>query len=147
GHPQALAGCDLELPADEVDPGAELSHRMLDLEPRVELDERERAVRAEQELERARVHVPDLAAGALRGTLPCLAQLRRQRRRGRLLDQLLVPPLDRALALTEGEDVPVRVAQHLDLDVARGDEHLLEVERSVSERRSRLACRGLVCLL
>ena len=47
------------------------------------------------------------------------AQLLGQRRRGRLLDQLLVAALDRALALAEVDDVALAVAQHLELDVAR----------------------------
>ncbi len=39
---QPLAGGDPELPLDEVDPGHELGHRMLDLESGVHLDEVER---------------------------------------------------------------------------------------------------------
>ena len=74
---------------------------MLDLQPRVELDEVERAVRADEELERAGVRVADRAHRALGGGLHLLARLGRQRRRRRLLDQLLVPPLDRALALAD----------------------------------------------
>ena len=78
-----------------------------------------RAVRAEQELEGAGVAVADEAAGALGGELHRLAQLGVERRRRRLLDQLLVAALERALALAEGEHVAVVVAEHLDLDVAR----------------------------
>ena len=86
----------------------ELGHRMLDLQARVQLDEVEAAVRAEQELERARVAVADRAARALGRRLHRLARLGRQRRRRRLLDQLLVAALDRALALAEGQHVAVR---------------------------------------
>ena len=39
--------------------------------------------------------------------------------RRRLLDQLLVTPLERAVALPDGDDLPGRVAEQLDLDVAR----------------------------
>ena len=116
--------------------------RVLDLEAGVQLDERERAVRAEQELERARVDVADRAAGALGRGLHLLAQLGRERGRRRLLDQLLVAALDRALALAEREHVAVRVAEHLDLDVPRGRQHLLDVERRVAERRLGLGRRG-----
>jgi hypothetical protein len=43
--------------------------------------------------------------------------------RGRLLDDLLVAPLDRAFALAEIDRVAVAVGEHLDLDMARlGDE-------------------------
>ncbi len=143
GHRQRLAGRDPQLLADDVDPGAELGDRMLDLEPRVQLDERERAVGAEQELERARVRVADRAAGALGGGLHRLAQLRVERRRRRLLDELLVAALDRALALAERQHAALRVAEHLHLDVARRDERLLEVEVAVAERGLRLGGRGL----
>src|SRR5919109_544868 len=54
---ERLTRRDPELLADDVDFGYELAHRMLDLQPRVQLDEVERTVRAQEELERARVSV------------------------------------------------------------------------------------------
>ena len=54
---QPLAGGDANLPLHEVDPRHELGDRMLDLEPRVHLEEVELAVAVEQELARAGVHV------------------------------------------------------------------------------------------
>ena len=59
--------------------------------------------------------------------------LGRDRGRRRLLDQLLVVALDRALALAQVDAVAVRVAQHLELDVPRLDQVLLEVDRAVAE--------------
>ena len=115
---------------------------MLDLEPRVELDEVEGAVRAEQELEGARVAVADRLAGSLGGSLHLLAAVRAQRRRRRLLDQLLVPPLDRALALAERQHAPLSVGEHLDLDVTRRRDGLLEVEAAVAEGGLGLQRRG-----
>jgi len=44
---------------------------------------------------------------------------RRQIRRRRLLDQLLVATLDRTVALVEMDDGSRAVAEHLDLDVTR----------------------------
>src|SRR4029453_3191981 len=105
-----------------VDARAELAHRMLYLQTCVQLDEVERAVRTDEELEGAGVPVADRVAGNLRCALHLLAELRRQRRRRRLLDQLLMPALDGTFALAEREDVPVGVGEDLDLDVAgRGD--------------------------
>src|SRR5918911_1316370 len=72
-----------------------------------------------------------------------LARLGVEGRRGRLLDQLLMAPLDRALALAEGEDAAVHVAEHLDLDVPRGRDRLLQVERPVAEGRLRLGGRAV----
>jgi copper oxidase (laccase) domain-containing protein len=51
----------------------------------------------------------------------------------RLLHHLLVPPLDRAVALEQVHHVAVLVAQHLDLDVARPHDGLLQVHRRVAE--------------
>ena len=56
-------------------------------------------------------------------------------------------PLDGAFALAEREDIPVRVAEHLDLDMAGRRDDLLQVERRVAERRIRLGARGAVRVL
>ena len=53
---------------------------MLHLEPRVELDEVERAVRADEELECAGIEVADGAARSLGGVLHRLPLLGRERR-------------------------------------------------------------------
>ena len=75
---------------------------------------------------------------ALRGVdhrLPELAALLLgQRGRRRLLEQLLMPPLDRALALAQVHDVAVMVAEDLQLDVPRVLEVLLDVD--VAARRT-----------
>ena len=134
---------DAELPLDDVDAGRQLADRVLDLQARVQLDEVEGAVRADQELEGAGAPIPDRAARTLRRRLHLLARLRRQRGRGRLLDQLLVAPLDRALALAEREHAASAVAEHLDLDVARGRDRLLDVEAAVAEGGERLGGRRL----
>ena len=58
-------------------------------------------------------------------------------RRRRLLDELLVAALDRAVALADGHDGPARVAEQLDLDVSCRADLPFEVDRPVAERRSR----------
>ncbi len=133
GHRQRLARGDPQLLAHDVDPGHELADRMLHLQPRVQLDEVEGPVRAEQELEGTGALVADRPAGALGGGLHLLPRRWIERGRRRLLDQLLVAPLDRALALAEREHAAQPVAEHLDLDVARRHERLLEVQRAVAE--------------
>jgi hypothetical protein len=50
-----------------------------------------------------------------------------------------VAALDRAFALAEVEDVAVLVAEHLDLDVARRFDELLDEDAVVAEARQRLA--------
>jgi hypothetical protein len=81
---------------------------VLDLEPRVHLEEVEAAVLADEKLERARREV----AHRLRALHGDLAHLRGRlgahaRARG-LLDDLLVAALDRAVALEEVDHVAVR---------------------------------------
>jgi hypothetical protein len=70
------------------------------------------------------------------------AHLLRQHRRRRLFDQLLVPPLNRALALAEVHHVAVVVADDLELDVAGVVEVLLDVDVAVAEGGLGLALRG-----
>src|SRR4029079_16601493 len=68
-------------------------------------------------------------------------------RRRRLLEDLLVAALDRAVAFAEVDPVSVAVAQHLELDVARTLDQPLQDEPVVAERRERLASRGREAVL
>ena len=67
-----------------------------------------------------------------------------EERRGRLLDQLLVPALQRAVAGRDHDDVAVLVGQALGLDVPRLVEVLLHEALAATERADGLADRGLV---
>ena len=119
---QGLAGRDLELPFDQVLAGDHLGHRVLDLEPGVHLHEVEAlvlAVAGDDELDRAGVLVADRARRRDRGLAHRARGRLGQPRRRRLLDDLLMPALDRAVALEQVHEVAVAVAEHLDLDVAR----------------------------
>ncbi len=94
---------DTELPLDKVDARHEFRHGMLDLKPRVHLQEPELAGIAEEELDRSQPLVADLLC-KIAGTLEhVLADLRRERRAGTraLFEELLVPALHGALALAE----------------------------------------------
>src|SRR5512133_2426047 len=90
---------------------------MLDLEPRIQLDEVVRASRSEQELERARIEVGNRMTRARNSRLHHLARRFVECRRRRFLDQLLVPALDRAFPLAEREHAAVGGAEDLDLAV------------------------------
>ena len=135
-EPERLAGRDPDLRRHEVDPGQHLGHRVLDLDPAVDLDEVEVAVVVDEELERPDV----LVAGRDDRPDRPLAQLGpgrlgQGRRRG-LLEDLLVAALDGAVALAEVDPVAVAIDRDLDLDVAVLVEPALEVERVVAERRA-----------
>src|SRR5829696_3987070 len=122
---------------------------MLDLETGVHLQEKERAVLARHELHGS----GGVIAHRLREGDRLLAHFpaRRlvQEGRRRLLDHLLVPALDGALTLAEIDTVAVLVAEHLNLDVARLGDKLLDEDPVVAEGarglrlRSRKALRDL----
>ncbi len=91
---QLLAVGDPEHLADQVDPGDLLGDRVLDLEAGVDLQEGDQAVLRDQELAGARADVARLAQDRLGRPVQLGVLLVRQERRGRLLDQLLVPALE-----------------------------------------------------
>ena len=135
---ERLARGDPDLRRDEVDAGQHLGDRVLDLDAAVDLDEVEVARAVDEELERPDVLVAgrdDRRDGPLGEVRPGRG---RERRRRRLLEDLLVAPLDRAVALAEVDAVAVAVDDDLDLDVAVLVEPLLEVERVVAEGGLRL---------
>ena len=140
---QALPRRDPDLFLDDVDAGDELGHRVLDLDARVDLEEEEVALVVEQELERAGVGVLDGARRVDDRAAQLAPHLLGHRDRRALLEQLLVAPLDRALALAEVDDGAVMIAEDLELDVARVLDVLLDVDVADAEGRFRLALRGL----
>src|SRR5262249_3207129 len=124
-------------PFDEIEAGGHLGHRMLDLQPRVHLEEVELAIAADDEFHGAGGLIFHRARESHRLLAHRLACRIVEKRRRRFLDHLLVAALDRALALAEIDDVAVRVAQHLDLDVARLGDELLDEDAIVAEARQR----------
>ena len=78
-----------------------------------------------------------MAAAPIRSRISALDDRRR-----RLLDHLLVAALQRALALTEVEDMAVGVGEHLDLDVARPLQVALGKHAAVAEGGVGLAPGG-----
>ena len=117
GQRHALGDENLRL--DEVDAGDFLGHRVLDLNPRIDLDEVELVrVAIDEELDRAGVLVLHRPADLDRRVAQRLPHGRIEVRRGGDLDDLLVPPLHRAVALEQVHQVAVLVAEDLHLDVA-----------------------------
>src|SRR5713226_3712989 len=117
-----------ELLDDQVEPGRLLGHGVLDLEPRVHLEEVGAPRGVHEELEGPGVHVADRLRPRDGGAREPLLHGGRQARRRRLLHELLVTALDRALALVQVEDRAGGVAEDLDLHVARALEVLLDVD-------------------
>src|SRR5439155_21322296 len=107
-------------------------HRMLHLEPGVHLEEVELGAR-DQELRGSRAAIAHSLRDRDRCRLEPLAQRIARARRWRLLDHLLVAPLERALALEQVERAAPAVAQDLHLHVAGAPEPLLEIPRGLAE--------------
>ena len=139
-----LAGGDADLPFDEVDAGDHLGDGVFDLQAGVHLHKEElvRGVVGDEEFHGAGAGVVDAAggvAGGLAETGPdgrAVGQGFQQRGRG-FLDDLLVPALQRALALAEVDDVAVVVREDLDLDVPRGQDEAFQEEGVVAEGAGR----------
>ena len=142
---KVLARRDADLPLDQVEAGDQLGDRVLDLQPGVHLHEEElvRVVRRQDELDGARADVTDRARGFDRRRAHLRARGLVEQHRRRFLDDLLVPPLQAALALAEVDDVAVGVGQHLDLDVPRCGDEPFHQQRVVAEGTLGLAPRRL----
>src|SRR5579864_3107010 len=114
---------------------------MLDLDARVHLDEIEPPVLIE-ELDRADADIFELGDGARDDGADLLALDGVERRGGAFLPDLLMAPLERAIALAEMDRAALAVAEHLDLDVPGLGEIFLEIDRIVAESRLRLGFGG-----
>ena len=130
---QLLAGRHADHQLDQVEAGDALRHRMLHLQARVHLQEVEALVLADHELHRAGALVLHGLGQLHRLLAHRLARRVGDEGRRSFLDHLLVAPLDRALALVQIDHVAVRIAQHLDLDVARLLDELLDEHSVVAE--------------
>jgi hypothetical protein len=96
-----------------------LGHRVLHLQPGVHLQEEELALRRHDAFDRASIDVTRGRGQRDGGTADALPQGRVQAGCGCLLDQLLEAALDRTFALAQVDDVALRVAEDLHLDVTR----------------------------
>ena len=133
---QFLARRHPQLQLDQVDAGDRFGHRMLHLQAGVDLEEVDRADAArfvDEKLDRACAVVPDRLRESNRTVTDGRPRLGRDTRRRRLLDDLLVAALDRALALAKVHDVAVHVADDLDFDVASPFDVWLHEDGPVTE--------------
>src|SRR5690606_34621422 len=138
GEQDRIARRDADLLGDEIDARDELRDGVLDLDAGVHLHESEVAPLVHEELKRTGGRVAALAHRPLDGGRHVTAQLFVDDDAGRFFDELLVPALDRALALAEDPHASAPVAQDLPLDVARLFDEALAVEIAVVEAGDRL---------
>ncbi len=135
---ERMAGGDEQLQLDEVEPGDHLGDRVLDLQAGVHLEEGERAVRGQEQLDGAGAAVVHRLGRLDGGGAHHRADLRGDGGGGGLLDDLLVAALQRAIPLEQGDGVAVAVGEHLHLDVAATFDVALDEHRAVTERALRL---------
>ena len=135
---------DVDLCLDDIDAGDDFGYRVLDLDARIDLDEIGFAgVDIVEELGGSGIAIADLAREAQRrftqfGALPGVEL----RRRG-AFDHLLIAALHRTVALEQVDQVAVRVAEQLDLDMAGAFNQLFEIDLVVAEGGLGLAPRRL----
>ena len=106
---------------------------MLDLDPRVDLDEIKSLLGINQKFDGTRVRVTgrlDQADGGFADVLPDRLWQVGSRR---LFHELLMPTLQRAVAFPEMDDVAMLVGENLHFDMARILDELLEVDSRVVE--------------
>ena len=134
GERREIAASQPDHPLDQVDAQHHLRHRVLDLEARVHLEERVLTRgRVDDELDRAGGAVPHRCAQRDRRAGERGARCVVETGRGRLLDHLLVAPLDRAVTLAERDHLAAAVAEDLHLDVPGGDHEAFDEAPAVAE--------------
>src|SRR6185503_10528784 len=124
---------DFDLRLDEIDADDPLGHRMLDLQTGIHFEKVEVLLLIEQKLQRSRADVAD-RAGALNGDpadAPARAIVHSGRRR--FFENLLMAPLNRALAIVEMNDVAVIVGENLNFHVARPLDEFLDIKPGIAE--------------
>ena len=130
-----LAVGDAEHLQHEVDAADLLGHRVLDLQPGVHLEEGDGAVLADEELAGTRADIAGLDQDGLAGLVELGALGVGEERRGRLLDELLVAALQRAVTGGDHDDVAVAVGEALGLDVSGTVEVALDEALAAAEGR------------
>ena len=132
---EAPASGDAQLDLDQVDAGDLLAHAVLDLQAGVDLQEPQVAVGGQEELAGGHAHVVDGLQQAAGGPDQAGVQALGQVRGRSLLQELLVAPLQGAVAGGHDGEGAVAVAGALGLDVPGGRDELLQDEGAAGSGR------------
>ena len=137
---EAAAAGDVQLQLDQVDACRDLCDGVLDLEAGVDLQECQQVLLGPvEEFHGGRAPVArDLGQRHRRGPGAVLG-LRAEDSGGRLLDQLLISALDRAVPHPHGPNPALAVGDDLHLHMPAPDDHPLQEEGVVAEAGGRLA--------
>ena len=143
---QRLPGGHQQLRTHEIEAGDQFRHWMLDLQPRVHLEEVEPGARRrlfDEKLDGACILVAAAARAPRPQRRPSAPQLRRHRRRRALLDDLLVPPLHGAFAFEQRHAHVVFVREDLNLDMPGPFDQAFHVKGAVAKRMPGITPRRL----
>src|ERR1700686_949750 len=138
---QLFARGDHDLTLHQVHVRDHFGDGMLHLDARVHLDEVKPPLLVHEKFDGAGIVIADLTERLAEDFSDFLSKLGSYSHRWRLLQQLLVAPLNRALAFSQTDNVAMLVAQHLEFDVARVLDILLEIKVAVAERGRGLRLR------
>ena len=139
---QRLALGNPDLPGHQVEAGNRFGHRMLHLQPRVHLHKEKLATGIQQKLHRTCADITDGLGSAHGCFAHGLALLHAQAGRRGFFHDLLMAPLDRAVAFIKVQAMTLLVGKHLDLHMPRLEQVLLHQHLPVAEGRQRLTLGG-----
>ncbi len=143
---QRQAVGDAKLFDDQVHTAGFFRHRVFDLQARVDLQERQGAVAAEQELHRTGTDIARFGADRAGRLVNALAQFVVQIRRWRFFDQLLVATLQRAVTGADHHHPAMTVGDDLRFDVPRAIQKAFDEALATAKRRNRFTHRRFVQL-
>ena len=129
---QLLAFGDADLLPHKIDAGNHFSHRVLDLQARIHLDEVELTVFIE-EFDCACSTIAELLHRTRADSANFLSLCLIERRRWGLFEDFLVATLERAITFPEMRHITMRVGDNLNFDMARAFEIFLEIDSVVAE--------------
>jgi hypothetical protein len=142
GVRERFASRNANLLAHDVDTGDHFADAVLDLDARLDFGKVEVAGAVHQELHGAGVLKVEHARN-IDGGLPERGALRiADRRRGRLLDELLVVTQQRTLTFAQVDDAAVGIGQHLHGEIVRRRHHALQVKMAVAVDQLRFVAGG-----
>ena len=147
---QRFARRDAQLPFDQIQSGNRFGDGVFDLQARVHLHKEEihRTIRAlfDDKFDRSRADIINRPRRRNRRRAHFFAQGLRHTRSGRFFQHFLVTALHRAIAFKQIHIIAVRIAKHLNFDMARTLHVFFDEHRVITKTVNRFAfaaCQGI----
>src|SRR5260370_27546628 len=130
---EMFSGSDSDLFAHQVAPEDLFGNRMFYLNPRIHFHEIEITVLIDEIFHRARVFIANRCCEFYGAATHFLSNIIINHRGRAFLDDLLVAPLDRAIAFAEMNDAAVTIATDLKLNMVGTNDKLLHIDTAIPE--------------